>query len=131
MKKNLLAAVLCLMAFCACHRTEKRVENVAETFLNVYYTADYDAAAAYCTPALAGQLAQAARAQADLPAETAQKMKEALSQTSFTIVSVELDEATASARVRYDLTVPGLEKPVPKTLRLQLEGRTAAVDGIE
>lgn len=131
MKKLLLAAALCLLALCACQRTEKRVTSVAETFLNGYYTADYAAAAALCTPEFAAQLSRAADAQADLPAATAQKMKEALSGTSFTIVSVELDEESASARVRYDLSVPGLEKPVPKILKLQIEGRTALVDGIE
>ena len=58
-------------------------------------------------------------------------MKEALSQTSFRIVSVEVDEDAASARVRYDLFVPDLEYPVQMALTLQLEGRTAQVDRIE
>ena len=43
----------------------------------------------------------------------------------------EVDKETGQALVHYELAVPMLEQPVPKQLRLQLEGRTAAVDGIE
>lgn len=139
MKRILILTVLTVLAaflLTACQRTEKRVETVAETFLNAYYTADYAAAAALCTPRLAEMLDKAAEAGGDegasaLIQERAQKMKEALSQTSFQIVSVEVDEDAASARVHYNLSVPGLEQPVPMSLKLQLEGRTARVDGIE
>ena len=130
--KRIITALFAVLVISACQSTEKRIENVSETFLHAYYTADYAAAAACCTPAFAEQLqAFGSDSQAELPEETQAKIKEALSGTSFVIVSVELDEGAASARVRYDLTVPGLEKPVPKVLKLQLEGRTALVDGIE
>ena len=58
-------------------------------------------------------------------------MNEAVSGTSFKIVSVEVDEEAGTAVVHYALTVPGIEGAVSKQLRLQLEGRAAAVDGIE
>ena len=122
---------LSLLLPLACQRAESRVQEVAETFLNAYYTADYDRAAQCCTPALAAQVSKGAQAQSLVPAEVAEKMKEAVSQTSFNIVFVEVDPDGTAARVRYDLTVPGLDKPVPKTLHLQLEGRTARVDRIE
>ena len=132
---SLLLAVLALGALCtltACQGPESRVRNVSETFLNAYYTGENAAAAAVCTRPFAERLlAFGLDVQEDPPEVTRQKIKEALSGTSFVIVSVELDEGAASARVRYDLTVPGLEKPVPKVLKLQLEGRTALVDGIE
>ena len=123
--------VLCLLALAACQSPESRVRTVAETFLNAYYTADYAAAADCCTPAFAELVARGADETDAVPEETAQKIKEALSGTSFEIISVELDEDAASALVRYELGVPGLESPVPKSLKLQLEGRTALVDGIE
>ena len=126
----LLPAALCLLAAAACGRVEKRVQYVSETFLHADYTGDYDAAAAFCTPAFAERVRYVA-SDAVLPEETLQKIKEALSRTSFQIVSVEVDDDAAFARVRYELSVPDLDKPVPKTLKLQLEGRTAAVDGIE
>ena len=134
MKRQILricAAVCCLLAFGACHRTENRVEKTAETFLNVYYGGDYASAAALCTPRLAALVERGGETLDQVPEETAEKMKEALSKTSFQIVSVTVDKDAASARVDYELTVPGLERPVPKSLRLEIEGRTARVDGIE
>ena len=126
-----LLTALCLLALTACDRTPKRVTEAAEAFLTAYYTADYAKAAESCTPALAAQVAKGAHAQAAVPDEVAEKMKEAVSQTSFNIVSVAVDKEAGKADVHYELTVPGLEKPVPKTLSLQLEGRTALVDRIE
>ena len=133
MKKIVIRALvaLCLLPLAACDWTEKRVETVSETFLNAYYTAAYDQAAACCTPALAAQVAKGARAQELVPGEVAEKMKEAVSATSFKIVSIAVDKDAARATVRYELMVPGLQKPVPKALQLQLEGRTALVDRIE
>jgi hypothetical protein len=128
--KRLIIALFALLALSACSSTESRVEAVAESFLNVYYAGDYAAAADYCTPDFAEHVVSAG-SEAELPADLQLKIKEAVSQTSFDIVSVELDEDAASALVRYELHVPDLEKPVPKALRLQLEGRTALVDGIE
>ena len=122
---------LCLLALTACDRTESRVTAVAETFLNAYYTADYARAAESCTPAFAAQVAKGALAQSAVPDEVAEKMKEAVRATSFNIVSVEVDKEAATASVHYELSVPGLERPVPKALHLQLEGRTALVDRIE
>ena len=134
MKKSL--RIICMvsalaLAAGACSRTESRVQAVAETFLHAYYTGDYAAAAASCTPAYGTLLTRSAEGGDAVSEETRAKIKEALSKTSFTIVSVEVDEAAASALVRYELTVPGLERPVPKSLKLQLEGRTALVDGIQ
>jgi len=128
---RIFAALCCLLPLCACHRTENRVGKVAESFLNVYYAGDYASAAALCTPRLAALVGRGGESSDRIPEETAAKMKEALSETSFQIVSVTVDEDAAFARVCYELTAPGLGRPVPKTLRLQLEGRTALVDGIE
>lgn len=124
-------AACCVLALTACQSQEKRIRQTAEQFLKAYYTADYTTAAAYCTPAFAGRVSKGAEAQARVPEEIAQKMKEAVSQTSFNIVSVEVDKEAARAVVHYELAVPMLERPVPKRLLLQLEGRAAAVDGIE
>lgn len=133
MKKILFRALLalCFFALPACQSTDKRVRGTAQQFLKAYYSADYAAAATLCTPAFAGRVSKGAEAQARVPEEIAQKMKEAVSQTSFNIVSVEVDKEAARAVVHYELAVPMLERPVPKQLLLQLEGRTAAVDGIE
>jgi len=134
MKRQILqicTAVCCLLAFGACHRTENRVEKTAEAFLSVYYGGDFTSAAVLCTPRFAALVERGGEALDQVPEVTAEKMKEALSKTSFQIVSVIVDEDAASARVDYELTVPGLERPVPKALRLEIEGRTARVDGIE
>ena len=131
MKKILFATLLCFGVLAACQRPEKQAESVAESFLKDYYAADYAAAATQCTPRFAALVEQGADDQETLPADLAQKIKEAVDQTSFKIISIELDEDAASARVTYDVYVPGLEKPVRKALRLQLEGGTALVDGIE
>ena len=126
-----LLPMLCLLAMTACQSSEKRVRGTAEQFLKAYYSADYAVAASYCTPAFAPRVSRGAEAQDRVPEEIAQKMKEAVSQTSFNIVSVEVDKESGQAVVHYELAVPMLEQPVPKQLRLHLEGRTAAVDGIE
>lgn len=131
MKKILFATLLCFSVLVACQRPEKQVESVAEAFLKNYYATDYATAAAQCTPRFAALVEQGAEDQESLPADLEQKIKEAVEQTSFKIVSIDLDEDAASARVSYDVYVPGLEKPVLKVLRLQLEGGTALVDGIE
>ena len=133
LKRALLCLVWlpCLLAPTACDQTRERVETLSETFLNAYYTADYQRASEVCTPAFAAQVSKGAEMQDNIPAEVLQKMKEAVSRTSFNIVSVDVDKEAGKALVCYELQVPGLEKPVPKRLRLQLEGRTAQVDGIE
>ena len=125
----LLLCAVCVLALSSCNRTEKQVTSVAETFLEAYYSADYVRAAACCTPGFAELVTR--DASADVPQEIAQKMKEAVSRTSFNIVSVEVDEEAGTAAVSYELSVPGLDKAVPRTLSLQLEGGTAAVNGIE
>ena len=129
--KRFFVLLLAVLALGACQSPELRVKNVAETFLHAYYTPDYTAAAACCTPELGARLVKLGDELATVPPQTAQRIKEALARTSFEIVSVELSEDAASALVRYELSVPDLEKPVPKTLSLQLEGRTALVDGIQ
>ena len=126
-----LLPVFCLLAMTACQSSEKRVRGTADQFLKAYYSADYAAAASYCTPAFAPRVSRGAEAQDRVPEEIAQKMKEAVSQTSFKIVSVAVDKEAGRAVVHYDLDVPMVERPVPKQLLLQLEGRAAAVDGIE
>jgi hypothetical protein len=129
--KRLVTVLLAALVLGACQSPETRVQNVAETFLNAYYTADYEAAAVCCIPELGERISRMAEEMEGVPAQTVQKIKEALARTSFEIVSVELDEDAASALVRYELSVPDIEKPVPKSLTLQLEGRTALVDGIQ
>ncbi|MCR5709584.1 MAG: hypothetical protein K6G79_03775 [Bacteroidales bacterium] len=127
----LAAAVICLAALPACNGTEKRVTAVADAFLTDYYTADYAAAATHCTPEFAKVVEKGEEAILRLPEAAVEKMKEAVSMTSFQIVGVAFDKETGSATVRYDLTVPGLSAPVSKTLRLKTERRAAFVDGIE
>ncbi|MBR0223165.1 MAG: DUF4878 domain-containing protein [Bacteroidales bacterium] len=134
MKKIVLRALLllsCLPGLSACTSSEKRAHDVARQFLDAYYTGEYGQAAALCTPAYAAKLSKIADVQGIVPEAIAQKMKEAVSGTSFKIVSVDVDEEATSAVVHYELTVPGIEGPVSKQLHLQLEGRTAAVNGIE
>jgi hypothetical protein len=63
----------------ACQSSEKRVRGTAEQFLKAYYSADYAAAAAHCTPAFAPRVSRGAEVQNRVPDEIAQKMKEAVS----------------------------------------------------
>ena len=121
--------VLCLLMF-SCQREENRAETVAENFLKAYYSAQYARAARLCTPELARLVVKGELPQ-ELPEQTEQKIKEAVSQTSFKIVSVEVDEESSCATVCYELSAPGLERPAEKRLVLKLEGRSAAVDRIE
>lgn len=127
----LTAALFCLLGLAACQSSGKRVQATAEQFLNAFYAGEYGEAAVFCTPAYAARLSKVSAFQRAVPEEIAQKMKEAVNGTSFKIVSVEVDEEAGTAVVHYALTVPGVEGAVTKQLRLQLEGRTAAVDGIE
>lgn len=121
----------CLLGLTACQSPQKRVRSTAEQFLKAYYSGEYREAAGLCTPAYAKKVARIAEVQGAVPEAIAEKMKEAVSGTSFNIVSVEVDKEAARAVVHYEIAVPMLEAPVPKQLLLQLEGRTAAVDGIE
>ena len=127
----LTVALCCLLGLTACQSPEKRAQVTAEQFLTAFYAGEYGAAADFCTPAYAARLSKVSAVQNAVPDEIAQKMKEAVSETSFKIVSVEVDEEAGTAVVHYALTVPGIEGAVSKQLRLQLEGRSAAVDGIE
>lgn len=127
----LTVALCCLLGLTACQSPEKRAQVTAEQFLTAFYAGEYGAAADFCTPAYAARLSKVSAVQNAVPDEIAQKMKEAVSETSFKIVSVEVDEEAGTAVVHYALTVPGIEGAVSKQLRLQLEGRAAAVDGIE
>ena len=127
----LTAALCCLLGLTACQSPEKRAQVTAEQFLTAFYAGEYGAAADFCTPAYAARLSKVSAVQNAVPDEIAQKMKEAVSETSFKIVFVEVDEEAGTAVVHYALTVPGIEGAVSKQLRLQLEGRAAAVDGIE
>ena len=127
----LTVALCCLLGLTACQSPEKRAQVTAEQFLTAFYAGEYGAAADFCTPAYAARLSKVSAVQNAVPDEIAQKMKEAVSETSFKIVSVEVDEEAGTAVVHYALTVPGIEGAVSKQLRLPLEGRAAAVDGIE
>ena len=127
----LTVALCCLLGLTACQSPEKRAQVTAEQFLTAFYAGEYGTAADFCTPAYAARLSKVSAVQSVVPDEIAQKMKEAVSGTSFKIVSVEVDEEAGTAVVHYALTVPGIEGAVSKQLRLQLEGRAAAVDGIE
>lgn len=127
----LAAALILVLLAASCNSSEKRVNAAAESFLKAYYSADYEAAAGFCTPEFSRIVNMGAKAQQAVPEETAQKMKEAVAATSFRIVSSQVDKEAASALVRCEVIVPALEKPVPKLLKLKLEGRTALVDGIE
>ena len=133
MKKTASWLILgfCLLVLTSCHSAERRAGDVAEQFLKAYYSADYAKAATFATPSFAGHLSKGAAVQDRLPEEIAQKMKEAVSQTSFKIVSVKVDKEAGTAVVYYELSAPTLERPMPKQLLLKLEGRTATVDGIE
>ena len=133
MKKTASWLILgfCLLALTSCHSAERRAGDVAEQFLKAYYSADYAKAATLATPAFSGHLSKGAALQDRLPDEIAQKMKEAVAQTSFKIVSVKADKEAGTAVVYYELSAPTLDGPMPKQLLLKLEGRSAAVDGIE
>ena len=130
MKKTASWLILgfCLLALASCHSAERRAGDVAEQFLKAYYSADY---AKFATPAFSGHLSKGAALQDRLPDEIAQKMKEAVAQTSFKIISVKADKEAGTAVVYYELSAPTLDGPMPKQLLLKLEGRSAAVDGIE
>lgn len=128
--RRISAVLLLLGGLSACNSIETRVEQTAETFLHAYYAGDHAAAAAVSTPSLAGLLMRHDTPES-LPEAVRQKMKEALSLTSFKIVSTEVDKDASRAVVHYEISAPGLCRPVSKRLKLQLEGRTAAVDGIE
>lgn len=128
---TLVLLVCCLFGLNACQSPQKRVRSTAEQFLKAYYSGEYRDAAGFCTPAYAAKITRIADVQGAVPDAIAEKMKEAVSGTSFNIVSVEVDKEAARAVVHYELAVPMLEAPVPRQLLLQLEGRTAAVDGIE
>ncbi len=129
--KRFLTILLAILALSACQSTESRVQDVAETFLNAYYSGDYEAAAASCTPEYGERLTRYSSALDGISPQMKAKMQENLSQTSFQIDSIKVDESAASAFVHYHITTPSLDKPVPKGLKLQLEGRTALVDGIQ
>ena len=131
MKKWIFVFFVCIMALTSCQSAESRVESAAETFLNGYYSADYQMVLGVCTADFRERLRSFMPGLADIPDTLEGKIKEALSRTSFKIVSTELDKDAGTALVSYELTVPHLEKPVPKRLRLKIEGRTALVDGIE
>lgn len=131
MPTHLKAGLLALCLFMvSCQRAENRAEAVAENFLKAYYSADYARAARLCTPELARIVAKGEMPQ-ELPEETAQKIKEALSGTSFKIVSVDAEHESPVVTVWYELSAPGLAGPLRKKLVLQFEGRSAAVDRIE
>ena len=133
MKKTILLAAAAFVILCmtACSSPEKRVRAAAEGFLKAYYAGDYDRAAGFCKPQLAEMVSRGTAAFDRIPGETAKKMKEAAMQTSFKIVSVNLDRETGKAVVGYELTVPDSARPIPKKLAFEIEGRTALVDGIE
>lgn len=133
MKKTLLfaASVLVMLALTSCSSPEKRVRTAAEGFLKAYYTGNCEKAAEFCTPRLAELVSRGAADSGKVPEETSERIKEAAMQTSFTIISVELDRETGKAVVHYELTVSDSNLPIPKELALEIEGRAAAVDGIE
>ena len=128
---TLALSIIALLAVTACSSPEKRVRSAAEGFLSAYYSGDYDKAATFCTPRMAAFVSRWNEDLDRIPGETVQKMKEAAMQTSFRIVSVTLDREAGKAVVSYELSLPDSSLPVPKELSLEIEGRTASVDGIE
>ena len=134
MKRTLgiiLSAAVALLLCTSCNRVEKSVGAASEGFMKAYISMDYEAAAGFCTAPLAAMLTEGAEGMDEIPPVIMEKMKEASRETSFRIVSVTVNEEKTGAVVEMLLKAPGLEKEVPKTLSLLLEGRTALVDAVE
>ena len=135
MKRFIKILMVCLAAAvvsvsCGPSR-EERALAAADEFLTAYYSMDFASAAALCTPSCAALIEQSVSDMASLPEYVLGKMKEASSETSYEIVSVDAESVDGLAVIYYRVSAPGLFKPLEKTLRLKIEGRTALVDAVE
>lgn len=134
MKKTILyafAAAAALFCCLSCNLAEQRATEAAQNFLQAFNAMDYETAVLYCTPQFAEILEESTGDADDVPPAIMDRIKEASAETSFRIVSIVVNEEKTAATVECLLKVPGLEKEVPKTLGLLLEGSTALVDSIE
>lgn len=128
---NIALAAVVMLGCVSCNRAPKRAAAAAEGFMKAYISMDYETAASFCTEPMSALLLESTLGMEDVPQAIMDKIKEASSETSFRIVSTVVDEEKTCAAVEVLLKAPGLEKEVPKTLRLVLEGSTALVDAVE
>lgn len=99
--------------------------------MKAFCAMDYEAAGSFCTGNMASLLTESTREMEEIPQPIMEKMKEASAETSFRIVSVTVNEEGTEAAVELLIKAPGLEKEVPKSIRLIFEGRTALVDAVQ
>lgn len=126
-----LAAIAVLLCGSCTTSAPKRASVAAEGFLKASFAMDYEEAASFCTPSYADLVRESAQRMENVSQALMQKMKEASSETSFRIVSVKVNDGQTEATVEVLVKAPGLEREVPKTVRLLFEGGAALVDAVE
>ena len=109
----------------------KRATNAVNGYMAAYDAMDYETAASFCTEPMAALLLESAEGMDEIPQVIMEKMKEASNETSFRIASMCVNNERTEAVAEVLVKAPGLEKEVPKTLRLVFEGRTALVYAVE
>ena len=123
--KRLLCAIFLLASLCSCTSKADKATAAATGFLTRLFNMDYAGAAAFCIGDIAAMLCDTVAA-GDYPGEEIRtKMAEASRNTSFKIVSSEVDEKTGAVVICYEIR-PGDAVgggAIPRKMRLEkIEG---------
>ena len=124
--KKLIIPLLCLMAVLGgCTPKTEKAAAVANDFLTAFFNMNYEGAASLCTDEIAAALRDTIAADAYPSEEICAKVVEASRNTTFKIVSSNVDEETGDVVIDYEIRPYGAvgDGVISRTMRLsRLEG---------
>ena len=120
MKRLFLTAIVAIFAITGCAPKADKAASVAGDFLTSFFNMDYAGAAALCSDDIAAMLRDTVAADEYPSEEIRAKVIEASKQTSFKIVSSEVEEETGAVVVSYEIHPYGAvgNTAIPHTMRL-------------
>lgn len=125
MKRIIIAAIAVILAITGCAPKADKAAAVAGDFLTNFFEMNYDRAAALCSDDIAAMLRDTVAADEYPSEEIRAKVIEASKQTSFKIVSSEVEDETGAVVVGYEVHPYGAvgNTAISHTMRLaRLDG---------
>lgn len=120
MKRILIVTISAILALQGCAPKTDKAAAVATDFLTEFFNMNYAGAAALCTDDIAAMLSDTIAADAYPSEEIRAKVVEASKNTTFKIVSSEIDEGTGEVVVNYEIRPWGAvgDGSIPRSMRL-------------
>ena len=120
MKRILTVTLSAMLALSGCAPTTDKAAAVATDFLSEFFNMNYAGAAALCSDDIAAMLRDTIASDAYPSEEIRAKVIEASKNTTFKILSSEVDEESGEVVINYEISPWGAvgNTAIPRTMRL-------------